>query len=227
MKKILTLGILLITGASYAQTSEFFGGMDSNAVSAGISKYIITRGGKVSRGEGASSNIIQAVEQIRIKNVLYTYNYVFKLTPEDKGTKLDMIAYKSAYGSKPAEVDILTEQKIMEAIKGSIKGRFLYGLGFEYSTYNDADGTIIKAPKGREKGIVLTNVKYDALKQGLMPGDVIIEINKTPLNEIPLKEYASVLNAKSITDTLNLTIKRGGQNFNVDLKPRMSNNKTF
>lgn len=227
MKKIFLALILFISSnLAYATTTEVFDGMDENALKAGISKYILTRGGVVNHGESYSSNTFQAVEQRHTKRGIYTYNYVFKLTPLDESTRLDLTVYYSAYGMAPKNVEPYDEQKIMEAIKGAIKGRLLYGLGFDFDTYT-YEGGKIKAPKGRETGIVLTTVKYDALKKGLMAGDVITEVNGVPLNKIPLKEYATILNAKSMTDTLNLTVKRNGNLINVTLTPRLSNNRTF
>ena len=209
MKKIFLALILFVSSnLAYATTSEVFDGMDENALKAGISKYILTRGGVVNHGESYSSNTFQAVEQRHTKRGIYTYNYVFKLTPLDESTRLDLTVYYSAYGMAPKNVEPYDEQKIMEAIKGAIKGRLLYGLGFDFDTYT-YEGGKIKAPKGRETG------------------DVITEVNGVPLNKIPLKEYATILNAKSMTDSLNLTVKRNGNLINVTLTPRLSNNKTF
>ena len=209
-----------------AETSEFFDNLDENAVKAGISKYILSRGGNISHGDSYSSNTIQATEILQTTKGRYQYNYIFKIIPKEKGTELDMVVLKSGYGISPVNIDIQKEQKIMESIKASIKGRFLYGLGFEYAIYNE-NGKIYKAPKGRNKGIVLTAVKYDALKKGLMTGDIIIEVNGTPLNEIPIEKYTNILNAKSLTDELTLTCLRGNKKFNVILIPRLSNTRIF
>ena len=226
MKKILTALLLTTATVSHAQVSEFFNGMDSNSLKAGISKYILTRGGNINHGESYSSNTFQAVEQIKTKRGTYTYNYLFNLTPNEEGTKLDLVVYEAVYGSQPRQTSLENEQKIMEAIKVAVKGRLLYGLGFDFASY-DYEGRKIKAPKGKETGIVLTAVKYDALKQGLMAGDVIVEINSVPLKDIPLVEYASVLNAKTVTDTLTLTCKRKNEIIKVTIKPRLTNNRVF
>lgn len=226
MKKIMILALLCLTGASYGTTSEFFNNMDSNALKAGISKYIITKGGKISHGASYEANTFQGVEQVQTKHGTYTYNYIFNLVPEEGGTRLNLTVLESSYGSTPRNTDSVTEQKIMEGIKNSTKGRFLYGLGFEFDTYDSKNGKI-KAPKGKDTGIKLTAVKYDALKKGLMPGDLIIEINDTPLVDIPIEEYATILHARTMTDTLTLTYKRNGEIHKVTLTPRLSNVKVF
>lgn len=226
MKKFLTLLILSMTSASYAMTSEFFENTDVNAVKAGISKYILTKGGKIDHGESYDANTFQAFEQIQTKYGTYIYYYAFNLVPSNNGTRLDLIVSKASQGSKPSMVDEETEKKVMEKIKASLKGRFLYGLGFEFEIYNTPEGKI-KAPKGRETGIKLTAVKYDALKKGLMAGDIITEINGVPLNQIPIKEYAVILFAQNMTDSITLTYKRGKETGVVTLIPRSSNTRVF
>lgn len=225
MKKIL-IALLLTTSACYAQVSEFFDGMDENAVKAGISKYILTKGGSISHGESYNSNLIKATEVVVLNRRNHVYNYIFNLTPNQNGTRLDLSVFESKYGSSPANAGIDIEQKVMNNIKTSIKGRFLYGLGFDFANYTENNITY-KAPKGKDTGIVITAVKYDAMKKGIIAGDRIIEINDTPLKDIPLEQYATILHAKTMTDTLNLTLKRGDSTYKVILTPRLSNNRTF
>ena len=40
-------------------------------------------------------------------------------------------------------------------------------------------------------------------------------------------KYTNILNAKSLTDELNLTCLRGDRKFNVILVPRLSNTRVF
>lgn len=227
MKKIF-IAALLLTGlsAAQAQVSEFFPGMDENAVKSGISKYIISKGGKVNSSEIYSSDTFHAVEVVQTSRGTFKYNYTFNVAPQGDGSRLDMSIYKEGYGIESASVGSSIEQGIMEIIKKNIQGRFLYGLGFEKETVS-YNGKTYKIPKGRETGIVLTAAKYDAAKQGLLVGDIITEIEGVPLNEIPINVFATALHAKSMTDTLNLTCKRAGRTFNVTLTPRPSTVKTF
>lgn len=226
MKKILIIAFLFITGVCYAQVSEFFDGMDENAVKAGISKYILAKGGNISHGESYNLNVIQATEVVVLNKKNHIYNYIFNLTPNQNGTKLDLSVFESKYGKSPVSAGIDIEQKVMNNIKTSIKGRFLYGLGFDSANYTENNITY-RAPKGRDSGIVITAVKYDAMKKGIIAGDRIIEINDTPIKDIPLEKYATILHAKTMSDTLNLTLKRGDSIYKVILTPRLSNNRTF
>lgn len=226
MKKLLTFILIMITVPCFAKTSEFFQGIDENALKAGISKYILTRGGKIYHGESYQSNTFMAVEQLSNGYSAYTYRYLFNIEPSDDGAKLNLDVVKSTAGVKPYNIDINEEKKIMDAIIASIKGRFLYGLGFDFDTYDSKTGKI-KAPKGKETGIVLTAVRYDALKKGLQKGDKIIKVNGALLKDIPIEKYASILSAKSLTDSIILTCKRKDEIFTVTLVPRLSNIKTF
>lgn len=227
MKKTIIAAMILFAALpAFSTTSEIFENQDVNAVKAGIAKYILTKGGKIYHGKSYEANTFQAVEQVYSGYSSFTYNYIFNLTPVSNGTRLDLSVLKSSSGSKPVSADILTEQKIMENIKNSAKGRFLYGLGFDFDTYDTANGKI-KAPKGREEGIKLTAVRYDAAKKGLLAGDIITEINGVPLKQIPIEEFATALNAKTMTDEINLTFIRNGKKNSVTLIPRLSNNKTF
>ncbi len=227
MKKfIIAIVIVLCSSPSFSAVTEVFYGMDSNSLKAGIGKYIHTRGGKVLRGDDYSSNVFQATEQVQTSRGSYTYIYAFNVSDIENGAKLDMKVLKASIDSKGAPVDLNTEKLLMDGIKTAIKGRFLYGLGFDFAYYDSPIGKV-KAPKGRETGIVLTAVRYDALKKGLQAGDVITAINYTPLSQIPINDYASILNAKSLTDTLTLTYKRGAVTNTVTLTPRLSNTRVF
>ncbi len=227
MKKFLITAFLFSMSPCFATVSQVFENMDSNALKAGISKYILTQGGKVFHGESYENNTFQAIEQKSNKAYgSFTYNYIFNITPLNNGTKLDLTVLRSSYGSKGVQVDLATEQQIMEKIKNATQGRFLYGLGFEFDYYDSINGKI-KAPKGKETGIVLTAVKYDALKKGLMIGDVIVEINDVPIKDMPIEKYKSALYAKTMTDTLTLTYIRNGKINKVTITPRLSNNKVF
>lgn len=225
MKKIL-IALLLTTNVCLAQVDEYFNGMDENALKAGISKYVLSKGGLIDHGESYSSDTIRAVENVTINKRKYKYNYVMKLTPDEGGTKLSLIVLESSYGSSPVQASAEIEKQVMNNIKASIKGRFLYGLGFEFDTYTE-DGKTYNAPKGKETGIYITAVKYDAQKQGILPGDIIVKINGTATKDIPLDIYSSILSAKTMTDTVNLTLKRGLSTYEVTLKPRLSNTRVF
>lgn len=227
MKKIAVLLTLLCTiSIANAQVSDVFLNMDENAVKSGISKYILSKGGKVNSSEMYDSNTFHAAEIVSTSRGAFKYTYVFNVSPQGENTRLDMAIYKEAYGMSPVAVDTSIEQGIMEIIKKTVQGRFLYGLGFEKETvtYN---GKSYKIPKGRETGIVLTAAKYDAAKQGLMIGDVIVAIDGVPLNQIPINKFATALHANNMTDTLNLTCTRAGRTFQVTLTPRPSNVKKF
>ena len=216
------VSVLFFSQVSYSMTSEFFENVDVHSLKAGVSKYLLTKGAKVFHIESYEANTFQATEMIRTGYYSTTpYQYAFNLVPMENGTRLDLIANKAEGGNDPA-----MERKLMDGIKQSIQGRFLYGLGFEFDTYSTSKGNI-KAPKGKNTGIKLTVVKYDALKKGLQPGDIITEINGVPLSEIPIEEYATVLFAKSINDSVTLTYKRGEEINKVTLTPRVSNRKTF
>lgn len=227
MKKICALLFLLFCiNSAHAAVSEVFEGMDENYVKAGISKYILTRGGKINHGESYSSNLIQAIDYVyeNNKNVIYVYN--FKITPDEAGAKLDLIVLKKAPNNKWENTSLDVETKTMARIKSSIKGRLLYGLGFDFELYDTSNGKI-KAPKGKETGVILTAVRYDALKQGLQAGDVIIEVNGVLTKDIPIEEFASIFFAKNMTDSLTLKYRRNTQTGTVVIKPRLSNTKVF
>ena len=229
MRKIFILITVLffIVLPSFATVEYTFDNMDSNSVKAGISKYILTKGGKVFHGESYELNTFQAIEQVRDKTYgLCTYNYLFNITPISNGSKLKLTVLRNSYGSKGVQVDLTTEQQVMDKIKATIQGRFLYVLGFEFDYYDTQKGKV-KAPKGKQTGIVLTAVKYDARKKGLMVGDVIVEINGESIVDMPIEKYKTVLFAKSMTDTLTLTYKRNGKLATVTIMPRLSNHKTF
>ncbi len=228
MKKIY-LGLILLfftLAPSYSMVQETFMGVDTNSLKAGISKHILTRGGKVIHNNSYEANNFQGMETLRTEDGIYNFYYSFNLVPIQDGTRLDLIVYKGMNGDKPQPADLKTEQKTMERIKSSIKGRYLYGLGFEFDYYDTPNGKI-KAPKGRDKGIKLTAVKYDAQKKGLMAGDIITEINGVSLDEIPIEKYAVILNANSMSDSITLTYKRRGQTGQVTLIPRLSNARVF
>lgn len=222
IKKPLTMLLLVLTPVSYGMTSEFFEGIDSNALKAGISKYLLTKGAKVYHNESYEADSFQAAEVVRTgKYSSSVYNYLFNLNQNENGTYLNVTAVKSDSG-----VDNTMEKKLIDDIRQSITGKFLYGLGFEFELY-DSDNGKIKAPKGKEGGIKLTAVKYDALNKGLQIGDIIIEINDVPLSEIPIEKFATALFAKSINDAITLTYKRGQVINKVTLIPRVSNRKVF
>ncbi len=224
--KVKTVSILFllfsVVQSSGAMTSEVFDGVDSNALKAGISKYLLTKGAKIYHPDSYESNTFQATETVSNGRYSTTsYVYAFKLTPLQDGTRLDLTAVKSG-----SEVDSLMEEKLMNNIKTSLTGRFLYGLNFEFSEYDTPKGKI-KAPKGKETGIKLTGVKYDALQKGLMAGDTIVAINNVDIKEIDIEDFATILFAKSINDSITLTYERNGLKNTVTLIPRASNRKVF
>jgi len=222
MKKILILILCAICAPTYAATSEFFENTDVNAMKAGISKYLLTRGANIFHNNSYEANDFQAAEIVRTGTYSQSsYNYAFNLTPNGKGVILTVAAIKDG-GSE----DNIMETKLIQNIRQSMTGRFLYGLGFEFDYYDTVNGKI-KAPKGKETGIVITGVKYDALNKGLMAGDIITEINNVPLSKIPMEEFSTILFAKSINDTIKLTYKRGNTTNKVNLTPRASNRKVF
>lgn len=220
--KFLLVFALFCSQAVYAMTSEFFENVDVHSLKAGVSKYLLIKGAKVYHNESYEANTFQAVDLVRVGTYSTAqYQYAFNLTPMQNGTRLDLIAVKQGSGNDP-----VMERKLMDNIKQSMQGRFLYGLGFEFDNYSTSKGNI-KAPKGKNSGIKLTAVKYDALKKGLQAGDVIIEINGIPISEMPIEDYATVLFAKSINDSVTLTYKRGKETNKVTLTPRVSNRKVF
>ena len=220
--KFLLVFALFCSQAAYAMTSEFFENVDVHSLKAGVSKYLLIKGAKVYHNESYEANTFQAVDLVRVGTYSTAqYQYAFNLTPMQNGTRLDLIAVKQGSGN-----DHVMERKLMDNIKQSMQGRFLYGLGFEFDNYSTSKGNI-KAPKGKNSGIKLTAVKYDALKKGLQAGDVIIEINGIPISEMPIEDYATVLFAKSINDSVTLTYKRGKETNKVTLTPRVSNRKVF
>ena len=220
--KFLLVFALFCSQAVYAMTSEFFENVDVHSLKAGVSKYLLIKGAKVYHNESYEANTFQAVDLVRVGTYSTAqYQYAFNLTPMQNGTRLDLIAVKQGSGNDP-----VMERKLMDNIKQSMQGRFLYGLGFEFDNYSTSKGNI-KAPKGKNSGIKLTAVKYDALKKGLQAGDVIIEINEIPISEMPIEDYATVLFAKSINDSVTLTYKRGKETNKVTLTPRVSNRKVF
>ena len=222
IKSFLLVFVLFFSQASYAMTSEFFENVDVHSLKAGVSKFLLIRGAKVYHNESYEANTFQAAEMVRTGSYsTVQYQYAFNLTPMQNGTRLDLIAMKSESGNDPS-----MEAKLMALIKQSIQGRFLYGLGFEFDNYSTSKGNI-KAPKGKNSGIKLTAVKYDALKKGLQAGDIITEINGVPISNMPIEEYATALFAKSINDSITLTYKRGNTINTVTLIPRASNRKTF
>ncbi len=227
MKKIIvTFGILLFANMAYALTTETFENTDKNSVKSGISKYILLRGGKLNYGNDYMSDSYTAYETVQTSRGTVFYTYVFNLSENNGNTKLNLSIFKNIQGTSPSPVGIEHEQKTMDAIKASVRGRYLYGLGFDFEKYFYNGNTIV-APKGKETGIVLTKVKYDALKQGLRQGDVIVEINGVPLSEIPLDKFANILYANTMSDILELTYLRDGIKHKVNLTPRPSVNKTF
>ncbi|MCD8024310.1 MAG: PDZ domain-containing protein [Candidatus Gastranaerophilales bacterium] len=228
MKAYKILTFIIISGVNlpcFSTVSKTFEGSDINEIKAGISKYILTKGGTVNHNGSYDNNTFQAAEVIRQNRTNYTLLYTFNLTETPNGTKLDLQANR-VYSGTAAPLSLDEEQKLMENISSSITGRFLYGLGFDFEYYNSSNGRI-KAPKGRETGIKLTAVKYDALKQGLQTGDIITEINGIPLKDIPLSEYAVILHAKSLSDSITLTYKRGDKTGRVTLSPRLNTTRVF
>ncbi len=222
LKAIFIVLTLFFSQASYSMTQEFFENVDVHSLKAGVSKFLLIRGAKVFHNESYEANTFQAVELVRVGQYSTAqYQYAFNLSPMKNGTRLDLIAIKQGSGNDP-----VMEAKLMELIKQSMQGRFLYGLGFDFDNYSTSKGNI-KAPKGKNTGIKITAVKYDALKKGLQAGDVIIEINDVPISEMPIDEYATALFAKSINDSITLTYKRGAETKKVTLIPRVSNRKTF
>ena len=222
LKSFLLVFALLFSQASFAITSEFFENVDVHSLKAGVSKFLLVRGAKVYHNESYEANTFQATEIVRAGTYSNAqYQYAFNLVPMQNGTRLDLIAVKSGSGN-----DLSMEKKLMDAIKQNMQGRFLYGLGFEFDNYSTSKGNI-KAPKGKNTGIKLTAVKYDALKKGLQAGDIITEINGVSIKEMPIEEFATVLFAKSINDSITLTYKRGEETKKVTLIPRVSNRKIF
>ncbi len=226
MKKIILFSILFTVNPVFAHVSEVFQGQDINMVKAGISKYILQKGGAIDHGGSYESNSIRAMEKVREKYGTYSYIYSFNITPLENGVKVDLSGVKKLSGGEAQPLGEEIERIVMNNILNSSKGRFLYGLGFDFDYYNTQTGSI-KAPKGKETGIKITNVKYDAQKQGLQAGDVIVKINGRYLKDIPIDEYAAILHAKSLTDTVELTYIRNGIEKTVILSPRLSNPKVF
>ena len=228
MKKIL-ISILMISGinAASATVSDVFIGSDVNELKAGAAKYFMIKGANVHHTNSYEANNFQAIEkrpQGAYGSVTYYYNLNF--IPVEKGTKLELTMLKASANDDPVQADTVFEQNVLDGIKSSMTGKFLYGLGFEYDLY-DSNGEKIKAPKGKETGITITAVNYDAKKKGLIAGDKIIAINNIPIKDMPLEEYSKALFAKSINDTITLTYKRGKNINSVTLVPKRSKTRVF
>ena len=228
MKKILFLICVLFgVNSVYAKVEEVFIGSDVNELKAGAAKYFMIKGANVHHINSYEANNFQAVEkkpQGAYGSVTYYYNVNF--IPVEKGTKLELVMMKSSANDEPHTISLSDETSVLNGIKASMTGKFLYGLGFEYDLY-DFNGEKIKAPKGKETGIVLTAVNYDAKSKGLMAGDKIISINNVSIKDMPVDEYSKALFAKSINDTLTLTYKRGNNINTVTLKPKRSKTRVF